>query len=111
EAVVGLQLARAKAGIWDSRQGFGRDWHEEFAAVVHERPSWLSGLVDGQHSREDLDTLRAAVPASYPIRLYPDITHTVKCQFPVDDWDLAFFLTEGREPINPRPRAYRTIGR
>src|SRR5437588_1918279 len=51
----------------------------------------------------DLRRLRKAVPAKYPIRNYPDITHSRQCQFPVPDWDVAFAVTEGRESINPRP--------
>jgi hypothetical protein len=106
-----LHRSHPRAGIWVSTQGFDGAWHDEFVAIVRKRPRWLAGVVYGPHTRADLDAIRAAVPESYPIRLYPDITHTIKCQFPVDDWDLAFFLTEGREPINPRPRAYRTIFR
>jgi hypothetical protein len=106
-----LHRSHPKAGIWLSTQGFDGAWQDEFAEIVQQRPRWLAGLVYGPHTRADLDTLRAAVPPSYPIRLYPDITHTIKCQFPVEDWDLAYVLTEGREPINPRPRAYRTIFR
>src|SRR5207248_6389757 len=45
----------------------------------------------------------------YPIRDYPDITHSLRCQYPVPDWDLAYALTEGREVINPRPREESTI--
>jgi hypothetical protein len=59
----------------------------------------------------DLPTLRKLVPERYPIRLYPDITHTLECQFPVPDWDVAFSLTEGREPICPRPEAFANIAR
>lgn len=106
-----LRRSHPRAGLWVSTQGFDGAWQDEFAAIVQKRPAWLAGLVYGPHTRADLDVLRASVPESYPIRLYPDITHTIKCQFPVADWDLAFFLTEGREPINPRPRAYRTIFR
>ncbi len=51
------------------------------------------------------------MPKRYPIRHYPDITHTRECQFPVPSWDLAFASTEGREPINPRPRQYTTMFR
>ena len=47
--------------------------------------------------------MRAALPAKYPIRHYPDITHSRQSQFPVVDWDLAFALTEAREINNPRP--------
>ena len=50
-----------------------------------------------------LSQLRAAVPAKYPIRRYPDITHSRHSQYPVPDWDLAYASTEGREVINPRP--------
>ena len=55
--------------------------------------------------------LRKAVPQRYPIRTYPDITHSQQCQFPVPNWDVAFSLTEGREVINPRPRQQATIFR
>src|SRR5262249_6569195 len=47
----------------------------------------------------------------YPIRDYPDITHSLRCQYPVPDWDLAYSLTEGREVINPRPRDAAAIFR
>ena len=56
-----------------------------------------------------LPELRKAVPAKYPIRDYPDITHSLRCQYPVPDWDVAYSLTEGREVINPRPRDESTI--
>jgi hypothetical protein len=60
-------------------------------------------VVFGPQSRISLPALRAAVPARYPIRHYPDITHNIQCQFPVPDWDPAWAVTEGRESINPRP--------
>jgi hypothetical protein len=106
-----LHRSHPKAGIWVSTQGFDESWQDEFNAILRKRPQWLAGLVYGPHTRADLDAVRSLAAENYPIRLYPDITHTIKCQFPVEDWDLAFFLTEGREPINPRPRAYRTIFR
>ena len=43
------------------------------------------------------------------VRTYPDITHTVRSQHPVPDWDPAWAFTYGREPINPRPAAQREI--
>ena len=43
------------------------------------------------------------MPARYPVRLYPDITHCWSCQYPVPDWDPALAACQGREPINPRP--------
>jgi hypothetical protein len=55
--------------------------------------------------------LRAKLRQSLPIRLYPDITHSLQCQFPVPDWDRAFAATEGRECINPRPNGHAAIAR
>src|SRR5262249_8979540 len=52
---------------------------------------------------------RKLVPAKYPIRDYPDITHSRHCQYPVPDWDLAFALTIGREGSNPRPTQMAAI--
>jgi len=49
------------------------------------------------------------VPPRFPIRNYPDITHSTHAQFVVPDWDLAHALTHGREPINPRPYDMRAI--
>ena len=43
-----------------------------------------------------LPQLREAIPARYPIRHYPDITHSRQCQYPVPDWDLAYATTEPR---------------
>ncbi|MEO7648923.1 MAG: hypothetical protein ABIZ80_00510, partial [Bryobacteraceae bacterium] len=50
-----------------------------------------------------LPKLRELVPKRYPIRHYPDITHSRHCQYPAPDWDIAYALTEAREIINPRP--------
>ena len=72
-------------------------------------PAWLSGVVYGPQVRVSLPELRKAVPRRYPIRDYPDITHSLRCQYAVPDWDVAYSLTEGREVINPRPRDEATI--
>ena len=47
--------------------------------------------------------LRAKIAKRYQIRRYPDITHSLRAQYPVPDWDVAHALTSKREPINPRP--------
>ena len=52
----------------------------------------------------------AAIPKQYPIRDYPDITHSLRCQYPVPDWDVAYALTEGpRSRSIPGPSAKATI--
>jgi hypothetical protein len=45
------------------------------------------------------------------IRRYPDITHSKKSQYEVEDWDPALASTLGREAINPRPVAFAKIFR
>ncbi len=99
-----LQRYHPKAEMWMSPQGFNREWMEEFYGILRtEQPKWLKGVVHGPQVRVSLPELRAQVPAAYAIRRYPDITHTRQSQYPVPGWDAAYAVTEGREPINPRP--------
>jgi|EP01047_Picozoa_sp_COSAG01_P038460 hypothetical protein len=44
-----------------------------------------------------------SAPVSYPVRLYPDVTHSISDQLPIPMWDPAFQWTENREVVNPRP--------
>ncbi|MBI4600678.1 MAG: hypothetical protein HY721_01835 [Planctomycetes bacterium] len=107
-----LRRHHPRAEMWLSPQSFSKEWLEELLGILKaEEPGWLEGLVYGPQVRGSLAELRAAVPARYPIRHYPDITHTRQCQFPVPDWDVAYAVTEGREPINPRPEAQARIFR
>ncbi len=98
-----LRRFHPKAQMWVSPQGFDRPWMDEFLGLLRDEPAWLTGVVFGPQVRLPLADLRRAVPRRYPIRNYPDITHSRHCQYPVPDWDLAFALTEGREVCNPRP--------
>jgi len=97
--------------MWMSPQSFTQVWLDEFLDILKGHPPWLSGVVFGPQTRVDLPTLRKLIPERYPLRLYPDITHTLECQFPVPDWDVAFSLTEGREPICPRPEGFANVAR
>ncbi len=106
-----LRKYHPQGQMWMSPQSFTEAWFEEFFEILKGQPEWLAGVVFGPQSRVDLPTLRERVPQRYPIRLYPDITHTLECQFPVPDWDVAFSLTEGREPICPRPETFANIAR
>ncbi len=98
-----LRAFHPKAQMWVSAQSFNAEWLGEFIELLKAEPAWLTGVVFGPQVRVSLPELRAAIPARYPIRNYPDITHTRQCQYPVPDWDAAFAITEGRECINPRP--------
>jgi hypothetical protein len=99
-----LHRYHPKAQMWMSPQGFDHAWLDEFLDLLKtQHPAWLSGVVFGPQVRIPLKQLRAAVPQWYPIRNYPDITHSRQSQFPVPEWDLAYAVTEARETINPRP--------
>jgi hypothetical protein len=104
-----LHRSHPKAALWMSPQGFDQKWTDEFLEIMKQEPAWLAGIVHGPQVRLSMRDLRAAVPARYPIRAYPDITHSQQCQFPVPDWDLAFSECEGRESINPRPTQQAAI--
>jgi hypothetical protein len=107
-----LRRYHPRAQMWASPQSFNEAWMKEFLDIIdREQPRWLAGVVYGPQNRLDLPVLRKNLPELYPIRLYPDITHSVECQFPVPDWDVAYALTEGREVINPRPLGYANIFR
>jgi hypothetical protein len=99
-----LRRFHPRAQMWVSPQGFSYEWLQQFLDLLRAEPAWLSGVAFGPQVRVSLPDLRKAVPAKYPIRDYPDITHSLRCQYGVPDWDVAYALTEGREVINPRPR-------
>src|SRR5579884_3139190 len=99
-----LRKYHPKAQMWMSPQSFSQAWLDEFLGILRtQQPPWLAGVVFGPQIQMSLPQLRAAVPARYPIRHYPDITHSRQSQYPVPDWDMAYAATEGREVINPRP--------
>jgi hypothetical protein len=99
-----LRRYHPKAQMWVSPQSFTSTWMDEFLSTLkNQKPAWLSGVVFGPQVGMSLPQLRAAVPERYPIRHYPDITHSRQAQYPVPDWDVAYAVTEGRETINPRP--------
>jgi hypothetical protein len=100
-----LHQFHPKAEMWVSPQGFNSAKMDEFVQLLKEEPGWLTGVVHGPGIFLDVNELRKIVPAKYPIREYPDITHSVMSQYPVDNWDFAFGVTENRETINPRPIA------
>jgi hypothetical protein len=106
-----LNKYHPNAKIWLSPQCFRptKNWLDGFYSNVRKEPEWLGGIVFGPWIKTTLPELRKIIPEKYPIRHYPDITHSLHCQYPVKDWDLAFAITLGRECINPRPRAEKYI--
>lgn len=107
-----LKKFHPEGQTWVSPQGFTQEWMDEFLGILKdEAPDWLTGVVHGPWVHVDMTNFRKQIPRKYPIRNYPDITHTVSSQFPPPDWDIAYAMTEGREPINPRPLDQATIFR
>ena len=98
-----LKRIHPNARIWISMQSFTEPQFNEMRKILEQEPEWLGGIVHGPQTRVSVAKLREIVPGRYPIRGYPDITHSMRCEYAVPDWDLAYPLTEGREVINPRP--------
>ncbi len=97
------------AGMWISLQGFSAEKIDYFYNYLEEnKPDWLRGVVSGPGSPSISET-RFRLPAQYKHRHYPDITHNVRCDYPVVNWDQAFMLTYGREGICPMPNYYAEI--
>jgi hypothetical protein len=92
-----------KMQMWMSPQGFTSQWMETFYGLMAKQPVWLTGIVIGPQNRDSLATVRKRIPPQYKLRRYPDITHTIRAEYPVPFWDVAYVRTLDREPINPRP--------
>ncbi len=104
-----LKKYHPNAGVWISLQGFSYEQVDYFYDYLNKNnPDWLAGVVSGPSSPDMAET-RFRLPAKYKHRHYPDLTHTVRCQYPVENWDQAFALTEGREVCNPQPFYYAKI--
>jgi len=106
-----LNKYHPKAKIWVSPQAFRptKEWLGAFYNNVNLRYPWFGGVVFGPWIKTPLPEIRKIVDTEIPIRRYPDITHSISCQYPVKDWDLAFAMTLGRECYNPRPAAEKII--
>jgi hypothetical protein len=104
-----MRPGHPKAKIWVSLQWFTKDQVDYvYQYIARETPEWLGGLVAGPSGPPIAET-RERLPKRYGLRLYPDITHNVRCQYEVPLWDQAFALTLGREAVNPRPAEYAAI--
>jgi hypothetical protein len=105
-----LHETHPDAGLWVSNQGFTPGQNEVLYGYLRTaEPDWLEGIVFGPWVKHSLAEARARTPRKFRIRRYPDICHTLRCQYPVPDWDPAFCQALGREPYNPRPRAMAQI--
>ena len=112
-----LNRYHPKATIWSSVQNYDDEprtmgWTEAFYDRLRSgEVDWFDGMVFGPATETTLPEMRKAVPKRFPIRRYPDITHSKNCQYEIENWDPALANTLGREAINPRPKAFAKIFR
>ncbi|GMV94611.1 MAG: hypothetical protein AMXMBFR82_43890 [Candidatus Hydrogenedentota bacterium] len=105
-----LREVHPGAELWVSTQGFElEDCDYFFTYLAEEKPEWLTGVIFGPWAKMNLKEISERTPKPYRVRTYPDVTHTVRCQYPVPNWDRAFANTLGRECANPRPLAQTHI--
>ncbi|MBI5094583.1 MAG: hypothetical protein HZB26_19385 [Candidatus Hydrogenedentes bacterium] len=101
-----------KAGVWVSNQKFSPEENDAFFAYIRDKqPAWLRGIVHGPSTPGTVQENRDRLPKQYMLRTYPDITHSLRCQFPVPSWDRLFAQTLDREAPNPRPQDEAVIAR
>ena len=104
-----VQRRHPNAKVWLSLQWFSKDQVDWIYSQINAQPlPWFGGLVAGPSS-PPLGETRARLHPRYRLRDYPDVTHTVRAQYVVPDWDPAYNFTLGREPINPRPAFYADL--
>ena len=109
---VVLKEIHPNAKIWVSNQTFTLEENDYFFDyLASNSPDWLAGLVYGPWIKMGWEEMRERTPTRYPIRRYPDINHTVRCQYPIPNWDPAFAHTIGREPVMPMPKMQSHIYR
>lgn len=112
-----LKRSHPQAQMWPSAQQPHSipTWGETFLEEMNKQPEEIDGVITGPNAAFPLDVLRRRLPSKFPIRLYPDVTHNVRCEYPVhfdrDDWHFALATGLSRESTNPRPREYRLIHR
>lgn len=104
-----LAETHPNAKIWLSIQWFDEAMTDDvFEYLDRKKPTWFAGMVMGPGAPPLIPT-RRRLPEHYKLRHYPDITHTIRSQYPTPWWDPAFNATLGREPINPEPLRYGMV--
>lgn len=90
-------------------------WGDDFIEEMNKLPGEIDGVIMGPNHAMPLPELRERVPQRYPIRMYNDITHNVRCEYPVhyyaDDWHFSSAVVNGRESTNPRPYEFARLHR
>lgn len=92
-----------------------KNWGEDFLKALESEPDEINGIIYGPNHAFPIHETRKRLPEKYPLRFYPDISHNLRCEYPVnfleDDWHFAFANALSRESVNPRPTELRTLHR
>ncbi|MCL2445397.1 MAG: hypothetical protein FWD06_01330 [Oscillospiraceae bacterium] len=112
-----MRAVHPQAKLWISAQmpHNSPQWPAQFKAELDKLPTWLDGVIMGPNHAFTTQEIRRTVPMQYDVRLYPDITHNLRCEYPVhytrDDWHSALASTLSRESVNPRPQEFAMLHR
>lgn len=110
-----LKSIKPEASLWVSAQAphSKPDWGERFFDGINKLPDEIDGLIMGPNHVFPLEKMRRETPSKYPVCFYPDITHCLRCEYPVhfdrDDWHFAFAAAFGRESVCPRPKEFSLL--
>lgn len=89
-------------------------WGDDFVKAMNNGAT-ADAVIYGPNHPFPIHELRKRISEKYPMRFYPDISHNLRCEYPVnfldDDWHFAFANTLSRESVNPRPTEFRTLHR
>jgi len=109
EQAAVLRKHHPAARYFLSNQQMAKEENELFCDLLaREQPEWLDGVLWGPQSRS-LAQMRERIPERYPVLLYPDLTHTTRCQNPVQGWERERALLFERASPNYRPLAIREL--
>jgi hypothetical protein len=107
-----LKAVHPEAKLYPSAQAPHEydNWGEEFLKAIDLDPDGIDGIIYGPNHAFLIDELSEKLGGRFPLRFYPDITHNVRCEYPVhydkNDWHYALATCLGRECTNPRPHEY-----
>ncbi len=92
-----------------------KNWGDVFCESINNSKNGIDCFILGPNHAFPVHELRKRVSDRYQMRFYPDITHNLRCEYPVnfqqDDWHFAFANTLSRESVNPRPTELLTLHR
>lgn len=109
-----LKEYHPNAEMWPSAQQPHSipNWGEKLISELQKLPDEIDGIITGPNHAFEMDELRRRVPAKYPIRFYPDITHNVRCEYPVHfDRDAGTMHSPRDSAANARIPAPANTGR